>query len=125
MPIVRPLFLIEPKASEAWANWWTYQYGRDLLVSPIWEKTQRAQEVYLPAGAQWRDAWNPAKVYTGGKSIKVKAELHQIPIFIRVGSNVELGDLNQEWEEAQKIAQQPPDLKPLEAEVNAWLEKHK
>jgi hypothetical protein len=35
MPIVRPLFLVEPKAPAAWSNWWTYLYGPDLLVSPV------------------------------------------------------------------------------------------
>jgi hypothetical protein len=38
MPIVRPLFLVDPAAPAAWSNWWTYLYGRDLLVSPVWEK---------------------------------------------------------------------------------------
>ena len=125
MPIVRPLFLVEPKSAHAWANWWTYQYGRDLVVSPIWAKGERTQEVYLPAGEKWRDAWNPEKIYDGGKSITVKADVHQIPIFIRVGSNLELGDLNKEWAESLSIAAKRPDLKSLETEVNAWFEKNK
>ena len=124
-PIVRPLFLVDPKAPQAWENWWTYQYGRDLLVSPIWAKGKHTQEVYLPAGEKWRDAWNPDKIYPGGKTITVKVEVHQIPIFIRVGSSVELGDLNQEWIESQTIAAKRPDLAALDAEVKAWFEKNK
>jgi alpha-D-xyloside xylohydrolase len=122
---VRPLFLVEPKATQAWTNWWTYQYGRDLVVSPIWAKGQRTQEVYLPAGEKWRDAWNPEKIYDGGKTITIKADMHQIPIFVRVGSNLELGDLNHEWQESLAIAAKRPDLKSLETEVNAWFEKNK
>jgi alpha-D-xyloside xylohydrolase len=118
MPVVRPLFLIEPQAPEAWSNWWTYQYGPDILVSPIWKKGQTTQEVYLPSGNEWREAWT-GKTYSGGKTISVKAELHQLPIFVRVGSKVELGDLNQEWAESQKIAQTHPDLKKLDAELKA------
>lgn len=125
MPIVRPLFLVDPKAPQAWTNWWTYLYGPDLLVSPIWEKGKRTQEVYLPAGQQWRDAWNPDNVYRGGQTITVRAELHQIPLFIRVGSRVKLGDLNQEYKESLAIAQQRPDLKTLDADVKAWFEKTK
>jgi hypothetical protein len=30
MPLVRPLFLADPDAPEAWANWWAYLYGPDL-----------------------------------------------------------------------------------------------
>ncbi len=124
MPIVRPLFLIEPKAPQAWTNWHTYLYGPDLLVSPVWERGKREQEVYLPAGARWRDAWQQDRVYRGGQTIKVAAELHQIPLFIRVGSNVQLGDLNVEWKESLAIAEKKPDLKVLDAEVRAWFEQY-
>jgi alpha-glucosidase (family GH31 glycosyl hydrolase) len=123
MPIVRPLFLVEPKAPAAWSNWWTYLYGPDILVSPIWQKNQRTQEVYLPSISQWRDAWNPEKIYDGGQTITVNADLHQMPIFVRVGSNVELGDLNREWTDAVAAANTRPDLKQLDAEVKAWFDK--
>jgi len=125
MPIARPLFLVDPKAPAAWDNWWTFLYGRDILVSPVWEKNRREQEVYLPSGERWRDAWNPEKIYAGGQSIKVRSEMHHIPIFVRVGATVELGDLNQEWADAVKIAAKRPDLKSLDAEVKAWLEKNR
>jgi alpha-D-xyloside xylohydrolase len=124
-PIVRPVFLVDPKAPEAWANWHTYLYGPDLLVSPIWEKGKRTQEVYLPAGEGWRDAWRPDKIYKGGQTVTVDAELYQIPLFIRVGSSVELGDLNQEYQESLAIAKKKPDLKALDAEVSEWFAKYK
>ncbi len=125
MPIVQPLFLIEPKSPEAWSNWWTYQYGPDLLVSPVWEKQQRTQQVYLPAGEKWKDAWQPGKVYDGGQTITVNAEPHQIPLFVRLGSEIEVGDLNQEYKQSKLIAKKRPNLKPLEARVKAWFEKNK
>ena len=120
MPIVRPLFLVDPAAPAAWKNWWTYLYGRDLLVSPVWEKGKRTQEVYLPAGSRWRDAWRPGRIYRGGRTITVTAEPHQLPLLIRAGASVELGDLNKEWEESLAIARQKPDLKALDAELKAW-----
>lgn len=123
MPTVRPLFLVDPIAPAAWTNWWTYLYGRDILVSPIWEKGKREQEVYLPTGSSWRDAWRPDQVHRGGQTITVKAELHQIPLFVRVGSTVRLGDLNQEWKESHAIAGTRPDLKKLDAELKEWFEK--
>jgi hypothetical protein len=46
-----------------------------------------------------------------------------MPVFVRVGSNVELGDLNQEWTDAVAAANTRPDLKPLDAEVKAWFGK--
>lgn len=124
-PIVRPLFMIDPKAPQAWTNWETYLYGPDLLASPIWEKGKRTQAVYLPAGREWRDAWHPDQVYPGGQTIIVNAEPHQIPLFIRVGSDIKLGDLNQEYKESLAIAAKKPDLKALDAEVKAWFETNK
>jgi alpha-D-xyloside xylohydrolase len=117
--------MVDSKAPAAWSNWWTYLYGPDLLVSPVWEKDQRIQEVYLPSGARWRNAWQPEKLHKGGQTIKVKAELHQIPIFVREGSGLILGDLNKEWQESKSIAAKRPDLKALEAEVTAWFTKNK
>jgi len=114
MPIVRPLFLADPSAAAAWSQWWTYMYGPDLLVSPVWQKGQRTQHVYLPAGSRWKDAWRGG-VYPGGQDIIVPADAHQIPIFVRVGSTLALGDLNREWQESVAIAKQKPDLKALEA----------
>jgi alpha-D-xyloside xylohydrolase len=123
MPIVRPLFLADPDAPQAWSQWWTYLYGPDLVVSPVWQKGRRSQEVYLPAGATWRDAWR-AREYPGGQTVVVPAEPHQIPIFVRVGSTIDLGDLSREWDDARRIASGRPDLKTLEAEVIRWFESN-
>jgi alpha-glucosidase (family GH31 glycosyl hydrolase) len=124
MPIVRPLFLVDPIAPAAWTNWWTYQYGNDLLVSPVWEKGKRTQQVYFPSGKNWRDAWNPQKIYRGGTSVTVAADAHQLPLFVRVGSKLDLGDLNKEWKESLEIAARRPDLKALDAELKSWWDKH-
>jgi alpha-D-xyloside xylohydrolase len=120
MPIVRPLFLADPDAPQAWSQWWTYLYGPDLVVSPVWEKGKRSQEVYLPTDARWRNAWG-ADVYEGGRTVTVPAEPHQIPIFVRVGSTLDLGDLPREWADAQRIARERPNLQALEADVIRWF----
>jgi alpha-glucosidase (family GH31 glycosyl hydrolase) len=120
MPIVRPLFLADPGAPEAWSQWWTYLYGPDLVVSPVWQKGQRTQHVYLPSGSHWRDAWGRG-VYPGGQDVIVPADPHQIPIFVRVGSALDLGDLQQEWTDAQAVARVRPNLQALEADIVAWF----
>ena len=103
-----------PDQREAYEDWQTYLYGPDLLVSPIWRTGRREQTLYLPAGERWIDAWDTRQVHEGGRRITVEAPLHKIPIFIREGSGLTLGDLNAEWKESLKIAQEPPDLKALE-----------
>ena len=123
MPIVRPLFLVDADRSAARANWWTYLYGPDLVVSPVWQKGVRQQQVYLPAGARWRDAWRPDSVHDGGQTITVAAETHQLPLFVRVGSSVSAGDLTREWQESRAIARTRPNLAALERSVNEWFTK--
>jgi alpha-D-xyloside xylohydrolase len=124
MPIVRPLFLADPKTPQAWTNWWTYLYGPNLLVSPIWEKGKRTQEVYLPSGAKWREAWNSKRLYDGGQTITVQVDLHQIPLFIRSGSDIDVGNLEQEWRDAVEAAHTRPDLKALDADVKRWFDDY-
>jgi alpha-glucosidase (family GH31 glycosyl hydrolase) len=124
LPVIRPLFLVDQRSKAAWDNWWTYEYGSDILVSPVWEKGIREQTVYLPAGSKWKNAWD-GKTYDGGQTIKIAAEPHQIPIFIRIGSKVNLGDLNKEWKESWDIAQKKPDLNVLQAEPSEWFAKNK
>jgi len=121
LPIVRPLMLADPSAPEAWANWWTYLYGPDLVVSPIWEKGQRTQKVYLPAGSRWRNAWRPSEIVDGGRSVTVDAAPYQVPLFVRAGANVPVGDLNAEWTASEAAARTRVDLRPLDAQVAAWF----
>jgi alpha-D-xyloside xylohydrolase len=125
MPVVRPLFLVDPKAPQAWTEWSTYLYGADILVSPIWEKGRREATVYLPSGSRWRDAWHPDQVHDGGRMVTVHADVHQIPLFVREGSRVDLGDLNREYEDALAAARTRPELKALDAELAAWFATHK
>lgn len=118
-PVVRPLFLVYPHLPEAWDNWETYLLGDDILVTPIWEKDKESQLVYLPEGELWVNAWNTDEVYHGGQSVEVEAPLHMIPLFIREGSDIDLGDLNALYEESMEIVADVPNLIDLE-EAEGW-----
>jgi alpha-D-xyloside xylohydrolase len=121
LPIARPLFLIYPQQKECWTQWQSYLYGPDIFVYPIWQKDSSQRTMYLPAGEQWIDAWDKTKVYNGGQTITISTPLHKIPIFIRKGSSVDLGDLNRLYEESLRIASQKPDLDKLQK--NEFLKK--
>jgi alpha-glucosidase (family GH31 glycosyl hydrolase) len=118
MPIVRPLSMIAPEQEKALKDWQTYMYGPDILVSAIWRKGKKKHSLYLPEGEKWVDAWNKDKVYKGGKTIKVETPMYKIPIFIRQGASVELGDLNALYQESLKIAKDQPDMKTLEEQAD-------
>ncbi|MGD8780205.1 MAG: glycoside hydrolase family 31 protein [Ignavibacteria bacterium] len=119
MPIVRPLFMEEPDEISALENWQTFLYGHDILVSAIWQKGQTVQKVYLPGGDEWYDAWDPQKVYDGGQVVDIEVPLFKIPIFIRRGADIDLGDLNKLYEESLKIVSIKPDLSKLQ-ENEQW-----
>ncbi|MBN2699397.1 MAG: hypothetical protein JXR52_11285 [Bacteroidales bacterium] len=118
-PIARPLFLEYPEQPEAWKDWQTYLLGEDILVSIIWEKHQTSHRLYLPAGEKWVDAWNSHTVHDGGTYIEVDAPLHKTPVYIRFGSDIDLGDLHKLYEESLYLAQQPFSLSELE-KLESW-----
>ncbi len=118
MPIVRPLFLDYPDQPNAWTDWQTFLYGPDILVSAIWEKGTAEHSCYLPEGETWIDAWDKNKIYEGGQTVKIETPMERIPIFIRQGSAIDLGDLPALYAESLTIAQQTPNLKEMQKEVN-------
>ncbi len=99
LPVVRPLFVAFPNDSQAWSFWQEFMYGDDLLVGAIWQKGQRSFSMYLPAG-KWVDAWD-GREYKGPATVNVDCPPHKIPIFVRRGAKVSLGDLASEWSHAK------------------------
>jgi alpha-glucosidase (family GH31 glycosyl hydrolase) len=89
-------------------------YGPDILVSAIWEKGKTQHSLYLPGGEKWIDAWDKTKIYSGGETITVDAPVYKMPIFIREGSSVDLGDIQALYKECMKIAAKKPDLEKLQ-----------
>ena len=114
-PVARPLFLEYPEQADSWKNWETYLLGKDILVSVIWEEGLFEKEVYLPEGETWIDAWNTDNEYPGGSYVTVKIKPYQIPLFIRKGSSLKLGDLNELYQESFLIASKKGNLTELEA----------
>jgi alpha-D-xyloside xylohydrolase len=114
MPPIRPLFLIYPEEKEAWKEWQSFLYGPDILVYAIWQKGTHRVRVYLPKGEKWRDAWDSTRTYHGGQTIEVETPWYKIPLFIRQGSGLELGDLNRLFTESLNLAENKPDLQELE-----------
>jgi len=114
MPVVRPMFIMYPDQEEAWKNWQTYLLGQDILVSAIWETGKEKHRLYLPKGEKWIDAWNTEQVYAGGEYIEVDAPVYKIPLFIRQGADIDIGNLNELYNESKKIASEMPDISELE-----------
>jgi len=111
-PIARPLFVQFPDDAEARNHWDEYMLGDDVLACPIWESGSISREVYLPEG-KWRDAWQPAAPIEGPAFIDVDAPLYKIPVYIRDGSDLDLGDLQATYDEAVARAEEKPSMADL------------
>jgi alpha-glucosidase len=83
VPVMRAMFLEYP---EAGGNDEQFMYGKDILVAPaVWEMLPEI-EVELPKG-KWYDYWTAAQ-FEGGKTIKVKSRVEEMPVFVRGGAIV-------------------------------------
>ena len=82
MPPMRPLFVDFPADPLAWEADDAYMFGPDLLVAPVASYGARHREVYLPAGAEWADAWS-GEPAAADSTVLVAAPLDRIPLFLR------------------------------------------
>jgi len=87
-PVMRPLFYDFPADARAGQVEDQYMFGPDLLVAPVLRPGVRARSVYLPEGTRWRDA-GTGMVWEGGSVAETAAPLETMPLFTRLGANVE------------------------------------
>ncbi len=88
-PIMRPLFFDFPEDPAAWRCESAYMFGKDILVSPVTAAGVDTWDVYLPAGENWVESAT-GKRFAGGQSVKAKADLAVIPVFVREGADVKI-----------------------------------
>jgi alpha-D-xyloside xylohydrolase len=102
-PYMRALFMDfpgDPKAADIADE---YMFGPAFLVAPITDQGATSRMVYLPAGADWYNYWTNERV-RGGQTIKVDAPIDVLPLFVRAGSIVPLGEPVESTHQAQKLA---------------------
>jgi alpha-D-xyloside xylohydrolase len=78
-------------------------FGPAFLVAPITEQGATSRMVYLPAGVDWYNYWTNERVQ-GGQTIKVDAPIDTLPLFVRAGSIVPLGEPVENTHQIQEIA---------------------
>ncbi|HET8655384.1 MAG TPA: TIM-barrel domain-containing protein [Longimicrobiaceae bacterium] len=95
---MRPLVMDFRTDARAVAQRYEYMFGPSLLVAPVTEPGVTERDVYLPAASGWYDFWTGRR-YPGGRSIRAAAPLSLIPLFVRAGSIVPMGDFVQSTRE--------------------------
>ena len=97
LPLVQPLYYLEPDQEEAYLAKNEYYFGSELLVSPITEpqdKQARAAKAvtWLPEG-RWADFFT-GLVYDGGRMINVWRGTENMPVFMKAGAIVPMKDMS-------------------------------
>jgi alpha-glucosidase (family GH31 glycosyl hydrolase) len=90
-PFMRALFMDFPQDPEVRDIKDEFMFGPAFLVAPVVEKGKTARDVYLPKGTVWYDYWS-GKKYPGGQKISAEAPLDVLPLFVRAGSILPLGN---------------------------------
>ena len=101
-PYMRALFMDfpgDPKAADIPDE---YMYGPALLVAPVTDQGATSRPVYLPAGTDWYNYWTNEKLH-GGQTIQADAPIDLIPLFVRAGSILPLGEPLENTQQGQAI----------------------
>jgi alpha-D-xyloside xylohydrolase len=88
MPLMRAMVLACPDDSLAWAFEQQFMFGADLFVAPVLQPGGHVR-YYLPQG-DWVDFWT-RRTRSGGVVIEETVALERIPLYVRVGTRLELG----------------------------------
>jgi alpha-D-xyloside xylohydrolase len=103
-PFMRALWMDFPEDPKVKTIGDEYMLGPALLVAPVTEQGAISRPVYLPAGADWYDWWTGQRV-TGGQTISAAAPIERLPIYVRAGSIVPIGDQIPSTATAQRLDQ--------------------
>ena len=83
-PVMRPLFYDFPSDPNCAEIGDSYLFGPDLLVAPVTTAGATARRVYLPAGAEWLNAFTGGPA-SGGTHRDAECPLGQPAVFLRDG----------------------------------------
>jgi alpha-D-xyloside xylohydrolase len=92
--MMRPLVMDFRGDAVALNQQFEYMFGEALLIAPITEPKATEWNVYLPASTAWYDFWT-GKRLDGGRTIKTAAPLDKIPLFVKAGSIIPMGEFIQ------------------------------
>ena len=68
-----------------------FLFGPAMLIAPIVEQGAVSRDVYLPAGCKWYDFYTN-EVLEGGQTIHVEAPIDTIPVYVKAGSIIPMGE---------------------------------
>ncbi|MDR7211757.1 TIM-barrel domain-containing protein [Flavobacterium piscis] len=98
--LMRPLIMDFNNDITAVSNAYEYMFGKALLIAPVTAPDVTNWDVYLPKQNAWFDFWT-GKRFEGGQTISTPSPLDKIPVFVKEGSIVPIGNVVQHTDSKQ------------------------
>jgi alpha-D-xyloside xylohydrolase len=92
--IMRALTMDFREDAKVGSIWDQYMFGPAFLACPVVEAKAVTRKVYLPGNSPWIDFWT-GEQYKGGQEIRANAALETMPLFVKAGSIVPMGQFVQ------------------------------
>ena len=102
-PSMRALFMDFPNDPHVADLRDEYMFGPAFLVAPVTEQGATSRTVYLPAGTAWYNYWTNER-FDGGQAITVNAPIDTLPLFVRAGSIIPIGEPVESTDQTQRLA---------------------
>lgn len=98
LPLIMPLYYLEPDQEEAYQVQNEYYFGSELLVSPIVDPQDTASrtakvKTWLPKG-EWVDFFT-GMIYRGGRMIDLWRNIYDYPVLMKAGAIVPMKELKE------------------------------
>ncbi|HEX9152615.1 MAG TPA: DUF5110 domain-containing protein, partial [Flavobacterium sp.] len=93
--LMRPLIMDFNTDTTAVSQAYEYMFGKAFLIAPVTAPDVTNWNVYLPKQNAWYDFWT-GKRFEGGQTIMTPAPLDKIPVFVKEGSIVPIGNVIQD-----------------------------
>jgi alpha-glucosidase len=107
VPVLRPLWMLQPENTALWGIEDAYLIGDHLLAAPVLQIGKVERSVMLPDGV-WYDYWTN-NVIEGGKAHVVEAPLNRLPLFVRAGAVLPLASGGHAGEQIPIVRVYPGD----------------
>jgi alpha-glucosidase len=109
-PVIRPLVYEFPQDEFCHDASFDFMLGASLLVAPVLYRGGRLTDVYLPQNngdsEDWCD-WYSGEWHPGGEAVTFNAPLDRIPLLVRAGSVIPMGQV------MRSVGERPDDLREL------------
>jgi alpha-D-xyloside xylohydrolase len=102
-PYMRALFMDFPQDPRVADVGDEYMFGPALLVAPVTEQGATSRDVYLPAGSDWYNYWTNERL-AGGQTVRVAAPIDTLPLLVRAGSILPLGQAVENTKQVQPLS---------------------